>query len=90
MKKMLIMAGLVMAMGIGMAGAQATQAEKKQTLCPVMGGAINTNVFTVYEGKKVYFCCGGCIAPFKKDPAKFISKMEKDGVVLEKVAPKDK
>lgn len=90
MKKMLIMTGLVLAMGVGMAFADASQPPKKQTLCPVMGGAVNTNVFTVYEGKKIYFCCGGCVAPFKKDPAKFISKMEKDGVVLEKVAPKGK
>jgi len=49
-----------------------------------MGGAVNTNLYADAEGKRVYFCCGGCISAFKKDPAKYIAKLEKDGVSLEK------
>jgi YHS domain-containing protein len=90
MKKMLMAMGLAMVMGTGMVMADAPQAVKKQTHCPIMGGTINTNVFTVYEGKKVYFCCKGCIAPFKKDATSYISKMEKEGIVLEKVESKEK
>jgi len=47
----------------------------EQTTCPVMGGAINTNIFTEYKGKKVYFCCPSCKDVFEKDPEKYISKL---------------
>jgi YHS domain-containing protein len=58
---------------------------KPQTTCPVMGGKINKEIYTDYEGKRVYFCCKGCIGEFKKDPAKHIKKLEEEGVALEKV-----
>jgi YHS domain-containing protein len=54
-----------------------------QTTCPVMGGAINRNIYTDYEGKRIYFCCPVCIEEFKKDPQKYLQKMEQEGVVLE-------
>jgi YHS domain-containing protein len=60
---------------------------KPQTTCPIMGGEINKEVYTDYEGKRVYFCCPGCLPEFKKDPAKYIKKLEDAGVTLEK-APK--
>jgi hypothetical protein len=60
------------------------QPVKKQTICPVMGGEVNKNLFVDVNGKRIYVCCGGCIATVKKDPAKYIAQMEKDGVVLEK------
>ena len=47
----------------------------EQTTCPVMGGAIDKKVSTEYKGKKVYFCCPGCIAEFNKDPNKYIDKL---------------
>jgi YHS domain-containing protein len=49
--------------------------------------ANNKEVYTDYEGKRVYFCCPGCLPEFKKDPAKYIKKLEDAGVTLEK-APK--
>jgi len=52
-----------------------------------MGGKINKEIYTDYEGKRVYFCCKGCIGEFKKDPAKHIKKLEEEGVALEE-APK--
>jgi len=52
-----------------------TAAVTEQTTCPVMGGAINTNIFTEYKGKKVYFCCPSCKDVFEKDPEKYISKL---------------
>ena len=58
---------------------------KPQTTCPVMGGKINKEIYTDYEGKRVYFCCKGCIGEFKKNPAKHIKKLEDAGVALEKV-----
>ncbi len=56
-------------------GAEAKEVTE-QTICPVMvGKPINKNVFTVYKGKKVYFCCPGCDSKFKADPDKYISKL---------------
>lgn len=47
----------------------------EQTVCPVMGGKINKEIFTEYKGKKVYFCCPGCKPEFEKDPEKYIGKL---------------
>lgn len=56
------------------AAAQAA-AEVEQTVCPVMGGAINKALFTEYKGKKVYFCCDGCKEKFEAEPEKYIAKL---------------
>ena len=47
----------------------------EQTICPVMGLAINKNLFTMYKGKKVYFCCPGCKLEFEKNPEKYLAKL---------------
>jgi len=51
-----------------------------QTNCPVLGGKINEKIFVDYQGKRIYFCCSGCIDEFKKDPEKYLKKMEAEGV----------
>jgi len=58
--------------------------EHAQTICPVMGGKINKAIFADYQGKRVYFCCGGCPAVFAKDPAKYVKALEDKGIVLDK------
>jgi YHS domain-containing protein len=50
-------------------------AAMEQTTCPVMGGAINKDIFIEYKGKKVYFCCPGCEDKFKAEPEKYIAKL---------------
>ncbi|MHC4778458.1 MAG: hypothetical protein ACYTFG_07790, partial [Planctomycetota bacterium] len=55
-------------------------AAKTQTLCPVMGGPVNKNVFSIYKGLKVYFCCPGCDRRFEQDPEEYIRKMRASGV----------
>jgi YHS domain-containing protein len=53
-----------------------TQAQtSEQTTCPVMGGKINKSVFIEYKGKKVYFCCPGCIDKFKANPEQYVAKL---------------
>lgn len=95
MKHITIAAGAVaLLVGLGMAAepaatpAPATPAPapavKQQTNCPIMGGAVNKSVYADFDGKRVYFCCSGCPATFNKDPAKYIAKMEKDGITLDK------
>lgn len=50
-----------------------------QTTCPVMGGAINKKLYADYQGKRVYFCCGGCKAPFEENPEKYLEKLRESG-----------
>lgn len=50
-------------------------AEIEQKICPVMEAPIDKNVFTVYQGKKVCFCCTDCKAEFEKNPEKYLSKL---------------
>ncbi len=57
------------------APAQPAAQVAEQTTCPVMGGAIDKNIFIEYQGKKVYFCCNGCPDIFKANPEKYISKL---------------
>jgi YHS domain-containing protein len=61
---------------------------KPQTHCPVLGGEINKDVYTDYQGQRVYFCCEGCIATFKENPDKYMHKIHKDKVLLESVQTK--
>lgn len=58
---------------------------KSQAYCPVMGGEINKSIFTDMDGKRIYFCCSNCIGEFKKEPEKYLKKLEAQGVVLAKV-----
>ena len=67
----------------------AEQHGKTQKLCPVLGGGIDKSVYADYQGKRVYFCCAGCIEAFNKNPQKFVQMMETEGIVLEK-APQEK
>jgi len=73
----LIAATFCLSLAVGTAWA------KPQETCPVMGGAINKDVYADYNGKRVYFCCPGCIAPFNKEPEKYIQKLEAAGVELD-------
>jgi YHS domain-containing protein len=72
------------AVGYVMAEGKTVQ-QNEQTTCPVMGGSINQSLYTDYEGKRVYFCCEGCVPEFQKDPAKHINKLENEGVKLQEV-----
>ena len=60
-------------------------AVKSQEKCPVMGGAVNKKLYVDYEGKRIYVCCKGCIPELKKNAAKYVEKLEKEGVTLDTV-----
>lgn len=59
-----------------------------QTTCPVMGGKINKGLYAEHEGKRVYFCCGGCSSSFKKNPEKYLKKLEASGQKAEVLSKK--
>jgi len=50
-----------------------------QKNCPVMGGAINKNIFVDHNGQRIYLCCEACVEPFKKNPDLYLEKLEKSG-----------
>lgn len=55
---------------------------KLQATCPVMGGQVNKDLHVDQDGKRVYVCCKGCIAPVQKDFAKYVEKAEAAGEVI--------
>jgi Cu(I)/Ag(I) efflux system membrane fusion protein len=57
-----------------------TEEATTQTRCPVMGGAINRDLYADYEGQRVYFCCPGCKEPFLKEPKKYLEQMRAEGI----------
>ena len=61
---------------------------KEQATCPVMGCEIDKKVFADHNGKRVYFCCNGCVGTFKKAPKKYIKQLEAEGVELTKTVPR--
>jgi YHS domain-containing protein len=78
---------LSLALALFLAGpvlAAAAPQSQAQTICPVLGGKINKEVYTDYKGQRIYFCCAGCDAEFKKDPDKYLQKMKEQGVTPEK------
>jgi YHS domain-containing protein len=62
---------------------------KPQTVCPVMGGEIDKTKFIDHNGKRIYFCCAGCLDEFKKNPEKYLKKLTKMGQEPEAIAAKD-
>jgi len=84
LKRMIcILAILFFAVGSMAVTVQAAQSGNPQTKCPVLGGAINKDLYVDYEAKRIYFCCAGCPREFEKDPAKYMKKLEEQGVAPE-------
>ena len=63
----------------------------KDVKCPVSGKAINPASFVEFNGGKVYLCCDGCPAAFKKDTAKYAAKanhqLAQTGQIVEVTCP---
>ena len=82
MKKIRVLI-LALALAAFAAGSLWAADPKPQTVCPVLGGNIDKNVYADYQGKRIYFCCLGCDTEFKKDPEKYLKKLKEEGVTLE-------
>ena len=49
-------------------------AEITNSTCPVLAGEmVDQNIFTDYQGKRVYFCCNKCRRDFLADPEKYLA-----------------
>jgi YHS domain-containing protein len=72
------------------AGADSTRTLKPQTVCPVMGGPIDSACYTDIQGQRVYHCCPMCSEKLKADPDKYFKKAAEEGVLfqnIQKVCP---
>ncbi len=56
-------------------------------LCPVMGNEADKNVFTVFQGKKVSFCCPSCIKRFEEHPENYLSALLDNPVRTRSLTP---
>ena len=79
MKKLLAGVACLTIAAFSLQAVHSEDAAKKETeevklLCPVSGKPVQMDKFVAYKGGKVYLCCGGCPAVFKKDPAKYAVK----------------
>jgi YHS domain-containing protein len=59
-----------------------------QTNCPVMGGKIDSTIYTDIQGQRVYHCCPMCSAKLKADPDKYFQKAAQQGIVFENIQTK--
>ena len=64
---------------------EAVKELKNQTVCPVMGGKIDSTVYTDIQGQRVYHCCSMCSNNLKAEPDKFFKKAEDAGVLFENI-----
>jgi YHS domain-containing protein len=55
---------------------------EKQKVCPVSGeplGSMGKPVKITVKGKTVFLCCSGCEPAIKKDPDKYLAKLDAAG-----------
>lgn len=58
--------------------------ENIQTTCPVSGEELKEKIaFIDFEGRRIYFCCAGCEAPFNKEPQKYLSMLDAPAVKMD-------
>jgi len=58
---------------------------KNQTHCPVMGGEIDSTVYTDIQGQRVYLCCPMCSKKLTEDPDKYFKKAAEEGILFENI-----
>jgi YHS domain-containing protein len=92
MKRVKGIIALIMAMFMAAATMLAAPAAwaKAQDICPVMKGNINKNIYSDYQGMRIYHCCPACIDIFKKDPEAYMKKMKEAGIEPEKIPAEEK
>lgn len=83
-----VLLGLMMLSLSAFAAGEKTEVKKElknQTNCPVMGGAIDSSLYTDIQGQRVYHCCPMCSSKFKADPDKYFKKAAEQGVLFENI-----
>ena len=44
---------------------------------------VKRDIFVEHEGRKVYFCCKGCVKAFKEEPKNFMEKTKEQWKVID-------
>ena len=52
---------------------------RPQTVCPIMEGKINKEVFVDVAGYRIYACCPSCLAKIEADPDKAVTALKAKG-----------
>lgn len=65
--------------------ATAPKEMKHQTVCPVMGGKIDSSAYTDIQGQRVYHCCPACTEKLVADPDKYFKAAAAEGIIFENV-----
>lgn len=88
----LLIGGSLALMGCGQAeqpaaenGETAESELKPQTHCPIMGSAINRDLYVDHEGKRIYVCCPPCVEQVNADPEAALRKLEEMGQHAEEI-----
>ena len=78
MKRTAIIAVAIFAVTAAFGQGSKPAAQPKTIKCPVMKGnsvniakATKAKMYADYKGRRYFFCCPGCPAAFKANPAKF-------------------
>lgn len=54
------------------------------TVCPVSGETVDKKITYKYKDVTYALCCKTCLAKFKKEPEKYISRLNNDGKSIKK------
>ncbi|MFH0910898.1 MAG: hypothetical protein V1918_05275 [Planctomycetota bacterium] len=50
-----------------------------------MDNPIDKAFYVDHNGKRIYACCATCLVEIKKNPAKFVTLLEEQGIAIERV-----
>ena len=56
-------------------GAKGQTVASIQTICPVAGNPVDTEVFIDHAGRRVFFCCPDCRPQFDADPDAYLPNL---------------
>ncbi len=78
-------AGIVLAEGEQDRGKPAPAKPAVQSVCPADGRKITRDLYVDHEGKRIFVCGKDCVEAVKKDAAKYVMKLNAEGVALARV-----
>lgn len=83
MKTVKISVAILIIAVAGITAAFAQEENKAQTICPIQAGPVNSEVFVVVDGFKIYACCPACLDQIKADPKAALDKIKANGETAE-------
>lgn len=68
---------------------ESSKPSKAQTTDALSGKPIDRNIYTDYNGKRIYFCCDNSRRDFLSDPERYFQALRSKGVELEQLKTTD-